>query len=55
MWKVSTGSVVAVVQPLSQPRLTLCDPTDCSAPGFPVRQHLPEFARIPVHRAGDAI
>ena len=23
---------------------TLCDPMDCSIPGFPVRHHLPDFA-----------
>ena len=28
---------------------TLCDPMDCSTPGFPVLQHLPEFAQIHVH------
>ena len=26
--------------------LTLCDPMDCSAPGFPVLCYLPEFAQI---------
>ena len=33
---------------------TLCDPTDCSMPGFPVHHHLPEFAQTPVHRVGQA-
>ena len=28
---------------------TLCNPTDCSTPGLPVLQHLPEFAQTPVH------
>ena len=28
---------------------TLCDPKDCSTPGFPVLQYLPEFAQIHVH------
>ena len=28
---------------------TLCDPMDCSMPGFPVLQYLPEFAQIHVH------
>ena len=32
-----------VVQLLS---LTLCDPMDCSTPGFPVLHHLPELAQI---------
>ena len=27
--------------------LTLCDPMDCSMPGFPVLHHLPEFAQNP--------
>ena len=34
---------------------TLCDPIDCSTPGFPVPHYLPEFAQTPVHRVGDAI
>ena len=29
--------------------LTLCDPMDCSTPGFPVHHHLPEFAQTHVH------
>ena len=33
----------------------LCDPMDCSSPGFPVLSHLLEFAQIHVHRVGDAI
>ena len=32
---------------------TLCDPMDCSTPGFPVP--LPELAQTHVHRVGDAI
>ena len=32
-----------------------CDPMDCSTPGFPVHQQLPEFAQIHVYRVGDAI
>ena len=34
---------------------TLCNPMDCSTPGFTVLQHLPEFAQTYVHRVGDAI
>ena len=33
----------------------LCDPMDCSTPGFPVLHHLPEFAQIHVHCVSDAI
>ena len=29
--------------------LTLCDPMDCSTPGFPVLHHLLEFAQTHVH------
>ena len=35
--------------------LTLCDPMDCSTPGFSVHHQLPEFAQTHVHRFGDAI
>ena len=34
---------------------TLCDPMDCSMPGFPVLHHLPELAQTHVHGVGDAI
>ena len=29
--------------------LTLCDPMDCSMPGYPVLQYLPEFAQTHIH------
>ena len=45
------GSVSSVAQSC----LTLCDPMDCSTPGFPVHHQLPEFAQTHVHRVGDAI
>ena len=35
--------------------LTLCNPMDCSTPGFPVLYYLPEFAQTQVHWVGDAI
>ena len=35
--------------------LTLCDPMDCSTPGFLVHHHLLELAQTHVHRVGDAI
>ena len=34
---------------------TLCDPMNCSTPGFPVHHQLPELAQIHVHRIGEAI
>ena len=36
-------------------RLTLCNPMDCSMPGFPVHHQLWEIAQTHVHRVGDAI
>ena len=35
--------------------LTLCDPMDCSTPGFPVHHQLLELAQTHVHWTGDAI
>ena len=35
--------------------LTLCDPMDCSVPGFPVHHHLPKLAQTHLHRVSDAI
>ena len=35
--------------------LTLCNSMDCSMPGFPVLNYLPEFAQIHVHLVSDAI
>ena len=34
---------------------TLCDPRDCSLPGFPVLHRLLELAQTDVHRVGDTI
>ena len=34
---------------------TLCDPIDCSMPGFPVHHHLSEFAQIHIHWVSDGI
>ena len=34
---------------------TICDPVDCSTPGFPVHHQLPEFTRTHVHWVSDAI
>ena len=33
----------------------LCDPMDCSTPGFPVHHQFPEPTQTHVHRVGDAI
>ena len=34
---------------------TLCDPMNCSMPGFPVLHHLLEFAQTPVHWVSDTM
>ena len=41
------------VQSLS--RVRLCNPMDCSTPGFPVRHQLTDLAQTHVHWVGDAI
>ena len=40
---------------VAQSSATLCDPMDCSKPGFPILHCLLEFAQTHVHRVGDAI
>ena len=40
---------------IAQSCLTLCDPMDCSTPGFLVLHYLPEFAQMHVHWVGEAI
>ena len=52
LWSRMTDLVVVAVLSLS--RVWLCDPTDCSLPGFPVLYYLPEFAQIHVHGVRDA-
>ena len=46
---VSCGCLVVKFCP------TLCDPIDCSMPGFPVLHYLLEFAQTRVHWVSDAI
>ena len=43
------------VSSVTQSCLTLCDPMDCSTPGFLVHHQLPELPQTHVHRVGDAI
>ena len=40
---------------VTQSCLTLCDPVDCTTPGFPVHHQLLELTQTHVHRVGDAI
>ena len=46
---------ISLVQFVAQLWLTLCNPTDCSTPGFPVYHQLPELAQAHVQGVGDAI
>ena len=50
---ISLGSVQ--LSSVTQSRLNLCDPVDCSTPGFPVHHQLLELTQIHVHWVGDAI
>ena len=40
---------------VAQSCLTLCNPMDCSTPGFPIYHQLPELAQTHVHWVSDAI
>ena len=44
-----------LVSSVAQSCLTLCDPMDCSMPGFSVLHCLPEFAQTQIHCADNAI
>ena len=52
----AANSQVSSVQfsSVTQRCLTLCNPMDCSMPGFPVHHQLPELAQTHVHRVSDA-
>ena len=52
LWLVFSSSLLLSV---TQSCLTLCDPVDCSKPGFPVLHHLPELVQTHVHWVGDAV
>ena len=41
--------------PLAQSCPILCNPMDCSTPGFPIHHQLPELAQTHIYRVGDAI
>ena len=51
------GYVQVYIQfsPVAQPCLTLCDPMDCSMPGFPVHHQLLELVQTHVNLVGGAI
>ena len=49
-----TGALVQFSS-VAQSCPTLCDPMDCSTPGFPVHHQLPESTQTHVHWVGDVI
>ena len=49
------SSVIQSLSSVPQLCLILCNPMDCSTPGFPVHHQLPELAQTHVHWIGDAI
>ena len=53
---IEPASFVSSVQSssVSQSRPTLCDPMDCSTPGFAVHHQLLELAQTQVHRVSNA-
>ena len=53
-WR-SVGLVIIQISSAAQSCPTLCDPMDCSMPGFPVHHQLPELIQTHVHWVGDAI
>ena len=55
---VNTSKVLRTVLcccSVAQSCLTLCNPMDCSTPGFPILHYLPGLAQTHVHWASDAI
>ena len=52
LWQTSVSQAVSSV---AQSCLTLCDPMDCSTPGFPVHHQFPEPSQTHVHWVSDAI
>ena len=48
-----TGKKISSFQSLS--RVRLCKPMNCSTPGLPVHQQLPDFTQTHVHRISDAM
>ena len=50
--KMSTSVQLSSVAQLCA---TLCNPMDCSTPGFPVLHQLPELAQTHIHPVGEGI
>ena len=48
-------AIIICFSSVAQSCLTLCNPMDCSTPGFPVHHQLPELTQTHVHQVSDAI
>ena len=55
IWLHHSLSVCFIISSLPLSCSTLCDPVDCSMPGFPVLHQFLKLAQTYVHRVGDAI
>ena len=55
IWLPHSLNVCFIISSLTLSCLTLCDPMDCSMPGFPVLHQFLKLAQTHVHRVGDAI
>ena len=56
MWKLlSIMQYYLAVSSVAQSCPTLCNPMDCSTPGFPVYHQFPELTETHVYQVGDAI
>ena len=54
-FQVYNKMLIIVTVHVTQSYLTLKDPMDCSMPGLPVPQNLPEFAQVHVYCISDVI
>ena len=54
-WPVHIIKINIQFSSVTQLYLTLCDPMDCSRPGFPAHHQLPELTQTHVHWVGDVI
>ena len=54
-WGSPYCNIISCYCSVARSCLTLCDPLDCSMPGFLVYHQLPELAHTHVHWVGDAI
>ena len=50
-----THTSISQFSSVTQSCPTLCDPMDCSTPGFPVHHQFPDLAQTHIYRVGDAI